>query len=86
MAKDKILKATINAKGTEIAVFSTGNDEDYIILTDIAKYKNREFPADVVKNWLKSRSTIEFLGLWEQMNNPVFKLQTEMLEEEKAEE
>jgi hypothetical protein len=74
MPNDKILKATINAKGTEIAVFSTGNDDDYISLTDIAKYKNREFPADVVKNWLKSRSTIDFLGLWEQLNNPIFKL------------
>jgi hypothetical protein len=43
-------------------------------LTDIAKYKNPEFPADVIKNWLRSRSTIEFLGLWETMNNPNFKL------------
>jgi len=74
MPKDKILKATLNAKGTEIAVFSTGNDADYISLTDIAKYKNPEFPADVVKNWLRSKSTIEFLGLWEQLNNQDFKL------------
>ena len=73
MAKDKTLKATINAKGTEIAVISTGNDDDYISLTDIAKYKNPEFPADVVKNWLRTRSTIEFLGLWEQLNNQDFK-------------
>ncbi|WP_125005730.1 KilA-N domain-containing protein [Clostridium tagluense] len=43
-------------------------------LTDIAKYKNLDSPADIVKNWLRSRSTIEFLGLWEQMNNPDFKL------------
>ena len=74
MAKDKTLKATINANGTEIAVLSTGNDDDYICLTDIAKYKNPEFPADVVKNWLRTRSTIEFLGLWEQLNNQDFKL------------
>ena len=74
MTEDKIIKATINARGTEIAVISTGNDDDFISLTDIAKYKNSEFPADVVKNWLKSRSTIEFLGLWEQLNNPNFKL------------
>ena len=73
MAKDKTLKATISAKGTEIAVFSTGNDDDHISLTDIAKYKNSEFPADVVKNWLRTRSTIEFLGLWEQLNNQDFK-------------
>lgn len=74
MAKDKTLKATITAKGTEIAVISTGSDDDYISLTDIAKYKNPEFPADVVINWLKTRSTIEFLGLWEQLNNQDFKL------------
>jgi hypothetical protein len=74
MAKDKSFKATINANGTEIAVVSKGNDDDYISLTDIAKYKNPEFPADVVKNWLRSRSTIELLGLWEQLYNPVFKL------------
>ncbi|MDI6915759.1 MAG: KilA-N domain-containing protein [Desulfitobacteriaceae bacterium] len=70
MAKDN-LKATINAKGTEIAVFSTGND-DYISLTDIAKYKSDE-PNDVIRNWLRNRDTIDFLGLWEQMNNPDFK-------------
>ena len=74
MAKDKKFKAKINAKGMEIEVVSIGNDDDYISLTDIAKYKNSEFPADVVKNWLRSRSTIEFLGLWEQLNNPNFKL------------
>jgi len=43
-------------------------------LTDIAKHKNPEFPADVVKNWLRIRSTIEFLGLWEELNNPNFNM------------
>jgi hypothetical protein len=74
MAKDKILKATIIANGTEISIVSTGIDHDYISLTDIAKYKNKDAPADIVKNWLRSRSNIEFLGLWEQLNNPQFKL------------
>ena len=74
MPKDKNMKETIIAKGTEITVVSGGDTEDYISLTDIAKYKNPEFPADVIKNWLRSRSTIEFLGLWETMNNPNFKL------------
>jgi hypothetical protein len=64
----------ITAKGREIAVISTGNEDDYIRLTDIAEYKNPELPADVVKNWLRTRSTIEFLGLWEQLNNQDFKL------------
>jgi hypothetical protein len=74
MDKDKKFKAKINAKGMEIAIVSIGNNDDYISITNIAKYKNYEFPADVVKNWLRSRSTIEFLGLWEQLNNTNFKL------------
>jgi hypothetical protein len=68
----KHIKATIQAKGLEIALHTTGRT-DYISLTDIAKYKS-EFPADVVKNWMRSREPIEFLGLWEQLNNPDFKL------------
>ncbi len=49
------------------------NEDDYMSLTDIAKYKNPESPADVIKNWMRNKSTIEFLGLWEQINNPDFK-------------
>jgi hypothetical protein len=67
------MKATINAKGTEITVLSKGDENDFISLTDIARYKNPDEPKDVVKNWMRSRSTIEFLGLWEQLNNPNFK-------------
>jgi hypothetical protein len=67
------MKATIKAKGKEIAVISRGDENDYISLTDIARYKNPDEPKDVVKNWMRSRSTIEFLGLWEQLNNPDFK-------------
>jgi hypothetical protein len=74
MPKEKPLQATITAKGTEIAVYSAGDDNDYISLTDIAKFRNQDAPADVVKNWLRSKDTIEFLGLWEQLNNPNFKL------------
>ena len=48
-------------------------DEKYISLTDIAKKKNSHEPKDVVKNWLRSKSTLEFLGLWERLNNPIFK-------------
>ena len=71
---DKIFKGKISVKGTEITVLSKGTDDDYISLTDIAKYKNPEFPADVVKNWLRLRSTIDYLGLWEQLHNQNFKL------------
>lgn len=67
MAKSK----TINVKGTEIVLF-TKNNEDYISITDIARFKNANEPKDVVKNWIRNRSTIEFLGLWEKINNPIF--------------
>ncbi|MCD4805551.1 MAG: KilA-N domain-containing protein [Desulfobacterales bacterium] len=43
-------------------------------LTDIARYKNPHKPKDVVKNWMRSKNTIEFLGLWEILNNPKFKV------------
>lgn len=59
-------------KGITITVTKAGND-DFISLTDIARNKNAEEPKDVVKNWMRSRTTIEFLGLWKQINNPDFK-------------
>jgi len=49
------------------------NDADYISLTDIARVRNPDEPKDVVKNWLRNRSTIEYLGLWEKINNTAFK-------------
>ena len=67
------IQAKINVQGQDIAIY-TLDQKDYISLTDIAKYRNSEAPADVIKNWLRSRSTIEFLGLWEKLNNPDFKL------------
>jgi hypothetical protein len=48
--------------------------DDYISLTDIAKFRSPDTPADIIKNWLRSRSTIDLLGLWEKLNNPDFKL------------
>lgn len=70
--KNNDIKSVIHAKDTDIAVISAVGKEDYISLTDIARYRSDE-PKDVVKNWLRSKSTIEFLGLWEQINNPDFK-------------
>ncbi len=69
----KETKAIINAKGIQIAMIMDADQSDYISITDIAKYRSSE-PADVVKNWMRSRETLEFLGLWEQLNNPSFKL------------
>jgi len=63
---------TLIVKGLSISTFKIGK-EDFISLTDIARNKNSEEPKDVVKNWIRSRTTIEFLGLWEQLNNPDFK-------------
>ncbi|MDI6738584.1 MAG: KilA-N domain-containing protein [Nanoarchaeota archaeon] len=54
-------------------VLFSQKEEDYISLTGIARYKNPDEPKDVIKNWMRSRNTIEFLGLWETLNNPDFK-------------
>ena len=63
----------ITVKNIEIKV--TGiQDDDYVNLTDIAKIVNPEFPAYVVRNWMRLRSTIEFLGIWEKLNNSSFNL------------
>src|SRR5665213_1923035 len=68
MAKNK----TINVKGTEIGLFSQGND-DYISITDIARHKDSANTDSIIQNWLRNRNTIELLGFWELMYNPGFK-------------
>lgn len=65
-------KQTLIVQGISIKTFKL-EKENYISLTDIARNKNANEPKDVVKNWMRSRTTIEFLGLWEQLNNPDFK-------------
>ncbi len=69
----KLKKDTIEAKGFSIQIYTEDFKNDYISLTDIARFKNINEPKDVVKNWLRVRDTIEFLGLWETINNPNFK-------------
>ncbi len=69
----KLKKEQISAKGFAIQVYTEDFKNDYISLTDIARYKNAHEPKDVVKNWLRIRDTIEFLGLWETIHNPGFK-------------
>ena len=69
----KVKKDTIEAKGFTIQIYTEDFKNDYISLTDIARYKNVHEPKDVVKNWLRVRDTIEFLGLWETIHNPNFK-------------
>jgi phage antirepressor YoqD-like protein len=64
---------TINVQGTEIVLLSH-QKEDYISLTDMAKYKNVEIPATVISHWLSTNFSINYMGLWERMNNPDFNL------------
>ena len=67
--KKEIAKTNINVKNNNVSVIRIG-DVDYISLTDLARYKNPIEPKDVVKNWLRAKTNIEFLALWEKMNNP----------------
>ena len=67
MSKNK----KINVEGTEILVFTEKEDE-FISLTDIARYRDAERSDYILQNWMRNRSTIEFIGLWEIFNNPGF--------------
>ena len=58
-------------KNTTIHIFSL-QKEDFISLTDIARYKNSDDPRFVIQNWMKTRSAVDFLGLWEIINNADF--------------
>ena len=69
----RIKKATIKAKGFNIEIYTEDYKNDYISLTDIARYKNREEPNVVVANWFRNYNTIEYLGIWEKINNKNFK-------------
>ena len=64
--------AKIIVKETTVRTI-TRNGMDYICITDIARQKNSTEPKDVVKNWLRVKNTLEYLGLWESLNNPDFK-------------
>lgn len=65
------ITAVMNVNKNEIRVMRIDN-EDYISLTDLAKYKNPTDPSDVIKKWLSNYDTIEFLGLWEKLSNEDF--------------
>jgi hypothetical protein len=64
--------AKINVLDKAISVY-TVNEDDYICITDIAKYKDNDRTDYIIQNWLRNRNTIEFLGIWEQLNNLKFK-------------
>lgn len=71
MAK-KPVKETIHAKGFEIGIYTTDFENEYISLTDIARYKSDD-PNATICNWMRNRETLEFLGLWESLHNSEFK-------------
>ncbi len=62
---------SIVVQGRVVAIVSR-HEDDYISLTDIARYRNAEHSDDLIRNWLRNRSTLEFLGIWERLNNPRF--------------
>lgn len=69
---NKAIKETIHAKGVDIGIYTNDFRNEYISLTDIAKYKNSDDPRFVIQNWMRNRNTIEFIGIWEQLHNPSF--------------
>jgi hypothetical protein len=68
----KSVKETIHAKGIDIGIYTSDFENEFISLTDIAKYRNSDDPRFVIQNWMRNRNTIEFLGLWEELHNPNF--------------
>lgn len=66
------MKAKLQVLERDIATYARDGIE-YICITDIARYKHAERTDDLIRNWLRNRNTIEFLGIWEQLNNPGFK-------------
>ncbi len=68
----KIIKDTIHANGIDIGIYTRDFENEFISLTDIARYKSDD-PTAVIQNWMRNRDVIEFLGLWERLHNQDFK-------------
>ena len=66
-------KETIIAKGVEIGIYTDDFENEFISLTDIARYRNEDDPRFIIQNWMKNRHTIDFLAAWEELHNPNFK-------------
>ena len=69
---NKIVRETIHAKGIDIGIYTNDFENEYISLTDIAKYRNDNDPRFVIQNWMRNRNTVEFLAVWEELHNPDF--------------
>ncbi|HEX7753939.1 MAG TPA: KilA-N domain-containing protein [Niabella sp.] len=72
MMATRQIKETIHAQGYEISIYTEDFKNEYISLTDIARYKSDE-PFIVINNWMRGKDTIQFIGLWEQLHNENFK-------------
>jgi len=68
----KIKKGVIEANGFSIQIYTKDYQNDYISLTDIARYKNADDPRFVIQNWMRNKNTLEYIGMWEILNNPTF--------------
>ena len=67
-----IKKDVIHAEGIDIGIYTSDYENEFISLTDIAKKKEGEYPGYVIQNWMRNRSVISFIGLWEALHNPTF--------------
>ena len=67
-----LIKDTIHAKGIDIGIYTTDFENEYISLTDIARYRSSD-PRITIHTWLRGRDIVEFLALWESLHNPDFK-------------
>jgi hypothetical protein len=68
----KIKKDTLHVQGIDVGIYTEDYRNEYISLTDIARYRNCDDPRFAIQNWMRNRNTIEFLGLWESLHNPSF--------------
>lgn len=66
-------KEKLYAKGIEIGIYTNDFKNEFISLTDIARYRNEDDPRFIIQNWMKNRHTIDFLAAWECLHNPGFK-------------
>lgn len=69
---NKIVREIIHAKGIDIGIYTKDFENEYISLTDIAKYRDDNAPRFVIQNWMRNRNTVEFLAVWEELHNPDF--------------
>lgn len=67
----KVIQETLDVKGLDVTVRSTGDENDYLSLTDLAKAKS-DNPRIVIANWMRLKDTLDLLGIWERLNNPDF--------------